>query len=101
MSKKGIRLLYPLLGLLLVFAVAVPVFAQPPPTPHSFYGTVIVDGAPASAGAVIDAQGTGVFTAVEGNPITTTVDGEYGSSSPLGPWLVVQGYIDAGTPIEF
>ncbi len=102
MSKKRILLLYPLLCLLLTFSMAVPVFAQPPPTPHSFYGTVTIDGAPATAGTVIDARGTGVFTAVPPyNPITTTVEGEYGSSSPLGPWLVVQGYIDEGTPIGF
>ena len=101
MKKKGILLLYPFLCLLLAFSVAVPAFAQaPPPTPHSFYGTVIVDGAPATAGATIAASGAGVMTPVPYNPLTTEVDGEYGSH-PVGPWLVVQGYIDEGTPIEF
>jgi uncharacterized repeat protein (TIGR02543 family) len=41
------------------------------------------------------------MTGVAGNPITTTVVGQYGSSSPLGPWLVVQGYIDEGATIDF
>ena len=101
MRKKGILLLYPFLCLLLAFSAAGPVFADgPPPTPHSFYGTVTVDGAPATAGATIEASGAGVMTPVPYNPLTTTVDGEYGDH-PVGPWLVVQGYIDEGTPIEF
>lgn len=101
MSKKRILLLYPFLCLLLAFSVAVPVFAQsPPPTPHSFYGTVTVGGVPTLAGATITASGAEVMTPVDYNPLTTTVDGEYGSH-PVGPWLVVQGYIDEGTPIEF
>ena len=102
MKKKGRWLLYPLLCLLLALSVAVPAFAAgPPPTPHSFYGTVTIDDLPAPPLTEVEARGTGVMVPVEGNPITTTVEGEYGSSSPLGPWLVVQGYIDEGTTIEF
>lgn len=102
MRKKGIWLLCSVLCLLLAFSVAGPVFADsPPPMPHSFYGTVTINGSLASPGTEVEARGTGVMLAVEGNPITTTVEGQYGSSSPLGPWLMVQGYIDEGTPIEF
>jgi len=101
--RNRIWLLYPLLCLLLAFSLAGPALAQegPPPTPHSFYGAVTIAGSPAPAGTEVEARGAGVMTGVEGNPITTTVEGQYGSSSPLGPWLVVQGYIDEGTPIEF
>ena len=102
MRKKGIWLLYSVLCLLLALSVAGPVFADaPPPMPHAFYGTVTINGTPAPAGTEVEARGTGVMPEVEGNPIETTVEGQYGSSSPLGPWLVVQGYIDEGTPIEF
>ncbi|MGA9349130.1 MAG: GEVED domain-containing protein [Anaerolineae bacterium] len=101
MKKKGTWLLYAVLCLLLVLVG--PVFAQqgPPPTPHSFYGTVTIAGSPAPVGIAVEARGTEVMTGVAGNPITTTVVGQYGSSSPFGPWLVVQGHIDEGTPIEF
>ena len=64
MRKKGIRLLYLALSLLLVFPVAGPVLAQegPPPTPHSFYGTVIVADSPAPADTEGEARGAGVLT---------------------------------------
>lgn len=100
MRKKGIWLLAAVLCLLLTFSMAVPAFANegPPPTPNSFYGTVtIAGGSPAPVGTVITAK----VAEVECGSITTTVEGQYGSSSPLGPWLVVQGYIDQGTTIDF
>jgi len=98
MRKKGIWLLYPVFALLLAFSLSVPAFADgPPPTPHSFYGTVTIAGSDAPVGTVVTAEVAGV----ECGSITTTVEGQYGSSSPLGPWLVVQGYIDQGSTIDF
>ena len=102
MRKKAIWLLYPLLCLLLALSVGGPAYAEGPlPTPHSFYGTVTIDGLPALPGTTIEAIGPGVITG-PGNPITTTVEGQYGSADPLETTrLVVQGYIDEGAPITF
>jgi len=81
---------------------AVPVNAQDvPPLPHAFYGTVEINGNPAPARIKVEAIGEGVITG-PGNPITTTVEGQYGSADPLETArLVVQGYILEGAIITF
>lgn len=102
MKNKKLWLLYPVLALLLAFSLAMPVSAtdDPVPLPHNFYGSVIIDTEPASAGTEVEARGEGVMT-TEVNPITTTEEGQYGGPGPTEPKLEVQGYIDEGTPIEF
>ena len=72
-----------------------------PPMPHIFYGEVWVDGAPAPIGTVIEGRGEDVITGIEGNPLTTVSVGKYGSPSVVTDDLLIQGYIDTGTPIEF
>ena len=72
-----------------------------PPMPHIFYGEVWVDGAPAPIGTVIEGRGEDVITGIDGNPLTTVSVGKYGSPSVVTDDLLIQGYIDTGTPIEF
>ena len=99
MGTKRKWLLYPLLGLLLLAGLAGPLFAQNsvPPVPHPFQGTLTIGGFPAPEGTVVTAETAGV----QRGSITTTVEGQYGSSSPFGPHLVVQGDIEEGTTISF
>ena len=72
-----------------------------PPTPHAFYGRVMIHGLPAPVGTTILARGFDVRENVPGNPLVTIADGKYGGPWGLEPKLVVQGYIADGTLIEF
>jgi len=72
-----------------------------PPLPHAFYGTVGINNDSAPVGTQVEARGEGVRAAIEGNPITTTTVGVYGSPDPLGPKLVVQGSSVEGATITF
>lgn len=74
---------------------------QPPLLPHAFYGRVEIRGSRAPEKKVVEARGKGVLTDIEGNPIRTTEPGRYGSESPLGQKLVVQGAIAEEATIEF
>jgi len=85
----------------MIVSVATPAAVQPPPIPHSFYGTVEINGAPAPVGTQVEARGAGVQTGVSGNPITVTQAGQYGGPGGFDPKLVVQGQVANGTPIEF
>ena len=86
------------IGLVLLLSlIAVPVYAIPA-LPHAFYGSITVNGYPASIGTRVEARGTGVMTGIPQNPVTTTVAGEYGSA---GLYLLVQGDITPGTTITF
>ena len=73
--------------------------------PHKFYGGVFyLDDSLAPAGTVIQAEDDEGLDRVAigeyGNPITTTVAGEFGD--PPGIFLEVQGeYVEAGMPIAF
>ena len=87
------------LACLLAFSAA-PVYAQPP-LPHAFYGSVLINGAPAPVGTRVEARGTGVERDVAGNPVTTTVRGVYGTANPFEPRLIVQGDIEEGTTLTF
>ena len=81
---------------------AAPVYADDiPPLPHAFYGELLINGNPAPAGTTVEARGGEVRTGIEGNPITTTEPGKYGSSNPLEQRLIVQGDILEGTIITF
>jgi len=83
----------------LLLLVPTAVLAQPP-LPHMFYGSLSIGGEPAPAGTVVEARGTNVTTGIQGNPVSITVVGEYGSASE--PRLYVQGSnIKNGDIIEF
>ena len=101
MKTKAIMLLT--IGLLMVASVTL-VFAKPdgvPPLPQAFYGDLTVNGSPAAVGTNVEATGEGVLTGIAGNPIVTTEAGKYGSASPLGAKLIVQGEILDGATITF
>ena len=88
-----------LLLLALVAGAAAAGEGAPPAFPHEFYGSVTIDGAPAPAGTVI----AGVIGGRECESVTTTVPGEYGSSSRhKGANLLVWGSAEqAGETITF
>jgi len=77
------------------------VYAQFPPVPHAFYGTLTINGSAAPVGSTVEARGQGVSTGVQGNPIVTEQAGQYGSADALGKKLVVQGNITDGATISF
>jgi len=84
------------LGVLLVFH-ATPAYAVPA-LPHAFYGSVTVNGAPASDGTRVSATvDSGSVVTNEQNP-TTTLGGSYGVDSA---YLLVQGDIPNGATITF
>ena len=87
----------------LLILVTVPVYAQEdtPSLPHAFYGEVEINGDPAPVGTEVEARGDGVQTGVNGNPVITTVAGQYSGSDPLEPKLIVQGDIAEGTILTF
>jgi len=65
-----------------------------------FYGSLSIGGQSAPVGTVVEARGTNVTADISGNPISTTVVGQYGSASE--PRLYVQGTnIENGDIIEF
>ncbi len=68
---------------------AVPAYAQQsvPPLPHAFFGNLTINGSPAPIGIRVEARGTGINTAVAGNPIITTTQGKYGGPDLLDPKL--------------
>jgi hypothetical protein len=83
----------------LLLLVATPVFAQPP-LPHVFYGSLTIGSKLAPTGTVVEARGTNITTGIQGNPVSTTAVGQYGSASE--PRLYVQGSdISNGDIIEF
>jgi len=94
--RQGITLL---LLLALVAGAAAAGEGAPPAFPHEFYGSVTIDGVLAPAGTVI----TGVIGGRECESVTTTVPGEYGSSSRhKGANLLVWGSAEqAGETITF
>jgi hypothetical protein len=98
---KGKAFAFILLAVLLALFVT-PVYAQSIPSlPHAFYGAVKVNGSSAPAGTTVEARGEGVQTGVNNNPVVTTVEGQYGSSNPLEPKLIVQGNVAEGTILSF
>lgn len=92
-----------MLGAMLASSVSIDIAnsSSAPPLPHAFYGNLTINGSPAPIGTVVEARGEGVETGLAGNPIITTEVGRYGTPDPLGSKLVVQGYIDFGTTLDF
>ena len=86
----------------LLMLAGTPVYANGiPPLPHAFYGNVAINGSPAPIGTTVEARGEGVLTGIEGNPITTTQSGKYGSTASPELDLIVQGDITSGAIITF
>jgi PKD repeat protein len=65
--------------------------------PAEFYGTVTIGDELAPVGTKILARGPGVETEVEGNPVTLTTPGCFGTIFPL----TVYGSIQNGDPVTF
>ncbi len=101
-------------GIVLIMSVAVllslcttVIYAQSlPPLPHAFHGKVNINGDPAPIGTLVEAVGEGVtISPTPGNPVVTTVVGQYGSISDAqgaaSRALIVQGDIAEGATITF
>ena len=82
--------------LMLFFTLLAPVAYAVPVLPHTFYGTVKINGANAPTGTVIAAKVDGVGC----GSYTTTEAGKYGSVAEA-EHLVVQGDIDEGATLKF
>jgi hypothetical protein len=93
--------LVPVIIVAVLFSVCASMVFAEPSIPHSFYGTVLIDGEMAPVGTEVEARGEGVITGVPGNPVVTTEAGQYGSAGPLGEKLIVQGGIAAGAALTF
>jgi len=85
-----------LVAFLLTFGVT-PVYAAPPALPHAFYGSVTVNGSPATVGTQVSATVDNGAIMPTQNPVTT-VGGSYGIDSPK---LLVQGDITPEAIITF
>ena len=95
------------IGLLALFALVIGLMAPayvsaqgPPPVPHAFYGTLLINDADAPPGTVVEARGEGVIKS-SNNPIVTSVAGRYGGPAWSDPKLAVQGDITDGATITF
>ena len=82
--------------LALFFTLLTPVAYAVPLMPHTFYGTVKINGDNAPTGTVVTAKVGGV----ERGSYTTTEVGKYGSLAEADH-LVVQGDVDEGATIKF
>lgn len=71
--------------------IAVPVSAQMLQLPHSFYGSVKINGQLAPLGTQVEARCDGATVPEDANPIMISQEGYYGSPSATGAKLVVQG----------
>lgn len=91
-------LIIPVIIILTGLVLAVPVSALLQ-LPHSFYGDITIDGEPAPIGTKVEARGQGIRVGISGNPIMTSEVGKYGSESPLGVKLIVQGEEIEGNPV--
>jgi len=99
MIKQLARLL--ILVLVASFAATAAYADEPPPPPQAYYGTVLVYGHLAPAGAQIEARGEGVVVGIQGNPLPVTVAGQFGGPEWADGKLLVQGNIQEGAAIEF
>ena len=68
-----------------------------PVLPATFSGTVTWQGKPLPTGSLITAEGTGIITGIDGNPVELASSGTYGETQKL----TVQGDISRDTPITF
>ncbi len=104
MKQRNSTISFVILGLVVLAMVIIPASAQSssaaPQLPQAFYGSVEVNGSPVAPDLSVEATGPGIVSGISGNPVMTT-SGSYGAPGPVGSKLLVQGDIEAGTPIEF
>ena len=104
MMRKETVTRFSILLISIIFLVIVPVIAADPvgqpQLPHAFFGTIEAGGIPVNAGLEVEAVGIGVRSGIAGNPVTTST-GSYGAAGATGQKLLVQGTVDAGTPLDF
>jgi PKD repeat protein len=72
-----------------------------PPLPQAFYGNLTLQGSPGPVSSEVKAVADGIITDVSGNPIATTISGQYGAPGFLEEKLIVQGTLEEGAPISF
>ncbi len=97
MKKIWYKLLAICLCTLIIISAGADVLADGIPVlPHSFYGTVTINGEDAPAGTVVSA----VVSSGNGS-ITTTTAGQYGGPGAADAKLIVQGTITDGATITF
>ena len=65
--------------------------------PAEYYGKITLNGVPAGCGTVVEARGTGIEPVADRNPISVTLEGNYGTPVTL----LVKGKIKSGEPITF
>ncbi|NLV26376.1 MAG: PKD domain-containing protein [Methanomicrobiales archaeon] len=70
---------------------------EAPLKPAEFFGDITIDGEPARLGSIVEARGSGIETGIFGNPVTTSIEGCYGTPDPLK----VKGTIKNGEMITF
>ncbi|PWR75016.1 PKD domain-containing protein [Methanospirillum stamsii] len=70
---------------------------EAPLEPAEFFGDITIDGSPGFIGTIVEARGSGIDTGIFGNPVTTSIEGCYGTPDPL----VVKGKIKNGELITF
>lgn len=105
MKMKKICFVSVVLTLSMIVLLGIPATADEavaqPQLPHAFYGVVEVGNSPAGQGLVVEVVGPGVRSNIPGNPVTTLPDGFYGAVNFSSPKLIIQGSVEAGTPLEF
>jgi len=105
MKKRDSSISVLILGLVLLVLFVLPAAAESssaaPQLPHAFIGMVEVEGLFAPDGLTVEAVGPGIRSGTLGNPVTTLTGGVYGGIGMAEQKLLVQGDIEAGTPIEF
>ncbi|GAI51041.1 unnamed protein product, partial [marine sediment metagenome] len=76
-----------------------------PRLPHAFYGTLLINGAPAPPIISVEGRGTNIVTGIKGNPTLCYMTGAYGTANAFEHRLIVQESwehpIPPGTLVEF
>ncbi|HWQ67102.1 MAG TPA: PKD domain-containing protein [Methanospirillum sp.] len=70
---------------------------EPPTEAAEFFGQVTIDGEMAPIGSGVEARGSGVETGITQNPVTISMEGNYGTPDPL----LVKGTVKNGEPLTF
>ncbi len=99
MKQKRLVVTAILTAIVILLAAAGPALAVPG-LPHAFYGNLTINGSPAPLYTRVEVRGQGITTA-EGNPLTTTEVGKYGSADIAGAKLIARGLRDEGMEVIY